>query len=386
MLGPLFENIDRQAIDQLIADGVSETQHLEYKERLPGRVPADKKEFLADVAAFANTSGGDLVFGVAEKRDGNGKPTGTPDFARGVGTVNVDAELLRLDSMIRSGITPRVPVRTVAVEGFPDGAVIVLRIPRTMTGPHMVVFEGHNRFYGRSNGGKFPLGIDDIRLAFNAASDAVERGFRFRDSRIAAVMSGETPVKIKGPALLLLIVPQNATIGIARFDPRSIGQGRVPLPISGGANGGWVAEGLVARANNGYTLVMRSGIVEMTHDFFREEKIERPISLLWVARETVGFVRRTVELLQTVNLHPPYVVLSTFIGVKDYPVAIITEFGSGYYERKFDRDLLTLPDVALPSADPADVIGALQPMFDAMWQAIGEWCDPHYGTDEAAKW
>lgn len=59
----------------------------------------------------------------------------------------------------------------------------------------MVVFERHNRFYGRSNGGKFLLGIDDIRLAFSASSDAIERVFRFRDGRIAAVMSGETPVK-----------------------------------------------------------------------------------------------------------------------------------------------------------------------------------------------
>lgn len=115
MLPPLFENIDQRTIGQLIADGVAETQRLEYKEQLPGTTSRDKTEFLADVAAFANSSGGDLIFGVAERRDADGKPTGIPENARGVGAVNADAELLRLDNMIRDGIVPRVPVRTLAV-------------------------------------------------------------------------------------------------------------------------------------------------------------------------------------------------------------------------------------------------------------------------------
>ena len=117
MLGPLFENIDKNAIDQLVADGVSEEQQLDYKEQLPGRAPSDKKEFLADVSAFANSSGGDLVFGIVERRDADGKPTGVPEAATGVGAVNSDTELLRLGNMIRDGIAPRVPTRMTAITG-----------------------------------------------------------------------------------------------------------------------------------------------------------------------------------------------------------------------------------------------------------------------------
>ena len=388
MLPAFQENIDRSAIDRLVASGMAESQRLEYKEKLPGQLPRDRSEFLADVAAFANSSGGDLVFGIVERRDGDGKPTGIPELARGLGAVNADAECLRMESIVRDGIAPRIPIKMALVDGFPDGPVIVVRIPRTGTGPHMVIFERHNRFYGRSNAGKFLLGIDDIRAGFAASADSINRTLRLRDDRIAAVVSGETPSRVNGAALHVLIVPENTASGTLPFDPRSVGLGRVPLPISGAANGGWVAEGIVARADAGYTLVMRNGVIETVHDFSRMRlSAERPISLLWMEREIVRFIRRSLELLRTIEVPPPYLVLVAFIGVRGHPVAIPADVGGGAYcARQFDRDLLILPNVELQTADQASIAAAMQPMFDVMWQAVGEWCDPNYGNGESAKW
>lgn len=53
------------------------------------------------MSSFANTTGGDLVFGVTEA---GGVPTGVP----GVATENVDQEILRIDGKIRSGLSPRI--------------------------------------------------------------------------------------------------------------------------------------------------------------------------------------------------------------------------------------------------------------------------------------
>jgi hypothetical protein len=275
-----------------------------------------------------------------------------------------------------------------AVTGFSAGPVEVLRVPRTTTGPHLVVFERHNRFYGRSNGGKFLFGIDDIRAVFNVSSDTAERAFRLRDARIAAVMAGDTPVKAKGGALLLLVVPHGALSGTSQIDPKAVRMEQIPLPMSGGANSGYVAEGVVLRADQGYSLVMRTGAVEGVYDFYREANPEhRLVPTLKLEREVVRFTRQAVALLQALDVMAPYHVFVALLGMKEYPLAAPTEFsGVAYYERRFDRDLLTLPDVVLPEADVSDLVARLQPMFDGMWQAVGYRCDPYYDSGEATKW
>ncbi len=388
MLPALFERIDKSAIDQLILGGVSESQWLDYKQQLPDSQPKAKTEFLADIASFANSSGGDLIFGVVERRDGEGKPTGTPEAARGVGaSVNIDSELLRLQHMINEGIAPRIPVRTVVVSGFPEGPILVLRIPRTITGPHMVTFERKNRFYGRTNTTRLLLDVESIRRLFNASADGVERALRFRDSRVAALVAGETPVRMTGAALILHVIPQFIA---TRFDVRGIGLGNVPMPMAGGGQPGYVAEGLVFRAERGYTLVMRdTAIVETAHNLSGEiDGKPRPVSPYWVARESVRFVRRVLEQFARLDVSAPYLVLSTFAGVKGREAALpAADIGGGaYVPRKFDRDLLALADVELPSADSSLVTAAMQPVFDSMWQALGEWRDPSYANGESAKW
>jgi predicted HTH transcriptional regulator len=47
--------------------GESENKTLDYKRDLPGQSEGEKKEFLYDASSFANTLGGDIVFGVEEQ-------------------------------------------------------------------------------------------------------------------------------------------------------------------------------------------------------------------------------------------------------------------------------------------------------------------------------
>lgn len=54
-------------IESLIADRVQEGPHLDFKRDLPSAWDASAKhELLADVTAFANSGGGDIVYGVDE--------------------------------------------------------------------------------------------------------------------------------------------------------------------------------------------------------------------------------------------------------------------------------------------------------------------------------
>ncbi len=76
----LFEKplngIDGNDILLLRENGVPESRTLEYKQQLPGTTEPEKEEFLRDVSAMANASGGVIVFGIATRKKGN---TGIPD-------------------------------------------------------------------------------------------------------------------------------------------------------------------------------------------------------------------------------------------------------------------------------------------------------------------
>ncbi|MEH2303471.1 MAG: RNA-binding domain-containing protein, partial [Nostoc sp.] len=104
MINKQFDLIDKIDIDALIYNGVAEKRTLEYKEKLPGNSDDDKKEFLADISSFANASGGDIIYGIQEQRDSNNKTTGIPEAANGVGAINSDAEIRRLENIIRDGV------------------------------------------------------------------------------------------------------------------------------------------------------------------------------------------------------------------------------------------------------------------------------------------
>lgn len=192
MINKPFEQIEKSDISALISNEVRENRMLDYKEKLPGSSDSDKTELLADVSSFANTAGGYILYGLREKRDGESKPTGIPENADGLQSINSGSEILRLESSIRTGIDPRVPgVRTKAIEGFPKGPVLVMWIPKSWSSPHMVIYKNHSRFYSRSSNGKYPLDVAEIRSAITLSESLPDRIRRLRDDHIAKIVAGE---------------------------------------------------------------------------------------------------------------------------------------------------------------------------------------------------
>ena len=81
----------------LIEDRVPEGKNIEYKSALPNNSDRDKKEFLADVSAFSNSSGGYILFGIFEK-------SGLPVDLKGLGDIDIDAAILRFENFLRDGM------------------------------------------------------------------------------------------------------------------------------------------------------------------------------------------------------------------------------------------------------------------------------------------
>jgi predicted HTH transcriptional regulator len=127
----------------LISSGVMEGKTIEYKRELPGGQDVDRKEFLADVSSFANTAGGDLLFGVKAVQ---GIPTELVVVAAG----DLDKELQRLDNLIADGLDPRIRYAHALVSLAGGRPVPIFRVERSWIAPHRVVFRGHDKFYARS--------------------------------------------------------------------------------------------------------------------------------------------------------------------------------------------------------------------------------------------
>ena len=198
MIPKPFDDIQKSHIDALIENAVREGKKIDYKAKLPGNSDGDKREFLADVSSFANSSGGDLLFGVNEEE-------GLPTEAPGLACINADAEIQRLDNILRDGLDPRIPgVQMRPVEGFRQGPVLLVRIPRSWASPHMVTFKGSSRFFARNNAGKYQLDVAEIRAAF-ALSEALPEKIRgFRADRLAKIIAGETPLPLKEGRMAVL--------------------------------------------------------------------------------------------------------------------------------------------------------------------------------------
>ena len=114
------------------------------------------------------------------------------------GTVaNVDSEILRLENIIRDGISPRIPgisTRSIEITGKPP--VVLIRIPRSWAQPHMVKVGGSSKFFSRNSAGKYQLDVDEIRAAFALSETTSEQIRNFRRERLAAIVAGETPVPL----------------------------------------------------------------------------------------------------------------------------------------------------------------------------------------------
>ncbi len=137
------------SVQSVAASGLSENDLFDLKADLQ---PAEHQRKI--VAAFANTRGGYLVFGVTNDR-------------QVVGVAN--DELPRdFGSKLRTGIEPSVEFRVgVPILVSPGRNAFVIEVPRSSRVPHAVLQNGSWAFLKRSaSGTNDPMSYEEIRLAF----------------------------------------------------------------------------------------------------------------------------------------------------------------------------------------------------------------------------
>ncbi len=209
---PLYQ-ISEKDIQDLIKFRVAERKTLDYKRDLPGDRTGDRDKFLAEVSSFANTSGGDLIFGI-DAPSGTGEPRSIP----GLELATPEAAKLRLEQFLQSGLRPSLPRHDIHYLQLNSGRyVLIVRIWQSWIGPHRL--GDYGAFYARNSAGKYQLDVGQLRQAFGLSESIIPRISAFRSERIAKVYADELPAPVEeGPRLLIHVVPPSAFAPFPELD------------------------------------------------------------------------------------------------------------------------------------------------------------------------
>jgi Putative DNA-binding domain len=160
-------------IDRLVADGVQESIHLEYK----SSAAIDVKQFdevARDVSSFANSDGGIIIYGVQEK--------GHLPIGKDGGVDHTKYNRERLENIISSGISPRIDdLRITQIPLTPTTSIYTVAIPKSFRGPHQA--RQDKKYYKRFNFKREPMEdyeINDIRARRKIIRPIIEIGISIR--------------------------------------------------------------------------------------------------------------------------------------------------------------------------------------------------------------
>ncbi|MBS1894046.1 MAG: ATP-binding protein [Actinobacteria bacterium] len=131
--GPMTDEL----LDSAVAEGVTETDELDWKSELPPMKGLSQTDFPKDIAAMANGAGGVIVYGVRETQKA---ATGRVDVGK---FDEVHERALR--SAAITAISPPVFGLKVHRLGAGGSRAIVVEVPSSVDGPHLIY---RNDYFG----------------------------------------------------------------------------------------------------------------------------------------------------------------------------------------------------------------------------------------------
>jgi Schlafen, AlbA_2 len=369
-------------LDELRENERAEGMLIDYKRDLYGSADGDKKEFLKDVTSFANTAGGHIIVGMAAT-------AGVPTHLVGVNS-NLDDEKLRLESLLRDRVEPRIlGVRLQPVPLATGRSALVIRIPKSWNPPHAVLQGKSRLIFARNSAGVHEASVDEMRMMFTTGATLLEQAREFQRRRMEEIHSGESqfPLPGEGGRLVLHIIPFTAFGSASSVDPRRVhGQQLTPIWCSGfnsgyNVDGYWTSSGGSTRA--GYVQVFRNGIIESAAGDVRAKDDEQRLVLY--ARDFEDHIATKIEAYMSALSHaevpPPLLVMLG--GVRMHGTTVIGNPLASYTE----KPVLRKPDFFLPVVSIEDYGSledyrrSLKPIFDAFWNAAGYAASQSYDQD-----
>lgn len=361
--------LDGTDLQWLIESGIPEGKTLEYKREIPDGSDSGKVKFLRAVTAFANTDGGDLIFGI-NAEDGVAKSLNPLDRSL------IDSNLQRLESLIASSTDPRlsgvllqqVPIST-------DSAVVVARVRRSWNSPHRIMVGNHVHYYARNSAGCYQMDASELRRAFTLSESFADRARNFREKRFAEFSKGNFPVKlIESGRIAIHAIPLSSFFSgnKIQLDQHSEALRNISPP---GATSwdfkynvnGWISYSSDQQnTSRSYTQLYRDGVVEgllPLGDNFSSKKLFYP----WHEEQIVEFLSKVLNAFRDIGIIPPI-----YIGI-----SLLDAYGYSMHNRyrhqshpisEFSSFMLPETQVDDIDLDPSIF---MKDSFDSVWNAFG---------------
>jgi hypothetical protein len=365
----------------LIDARVRESKTIEFKREIT-RTDEFTKKLLGTVASFANTEGGDIVFGIVENDGVATSLQQLPGF-------NPDGDLIRLRDLIRAHIEPKVygfALHPVELSG--GGHALVLRVPKTWSGAHLLTYGNDHRFYTRDGNGRRLMDVGEVRMAFSSADALPEKIRRLRLDRASAISTGDVPLPlVSRQALVVHLIPAKTfdslyecdLASVVQADQESNGRGLLtPIKTHGGRLGfdfdGCLEMDEHKSICHGYTKLFRNGLLESLDCHSVKERGETPEKLSWFSpyvyeEALIGVFPKWINALKAAKIEPPIFLAVSLIGMNGK----IPYTGSQYSDdglRPIRHDPLLLQPRLIESLDDSPKT-ILRPVFDLVWNACG---------------
>lgn len=373
LLAKRVQQVTEADLESLVASSIPESQIIDYKQTTVGGGDKDRYEFLADVSSFANSSGGEIIFGIAEAN-------GVPTQISGLTIPNSDQEILRLEQMARTGIRPPIiGIETRAIPLKGGNCAILMRIPKSWSRPHQIGQPGSFRFFGRSSNGKYQLDIDSLRTLFRQGPDLAERIRLFRAERLGKIVSNELLANVPdGSKIVAHIVPIDCFSNKTQIDfgPIRRDHGVLIALLHSGGQVRVNLDGQIATFNRSdgkvgaYAQLFRHGVVEVVkfvepweyhgHNFLPGQYFDEEIQ---------SIVSGMQRLYIAINVQAPVVVMVTLLDMEDRLMGAGKQYG---YERDrpFQSKQVVCPDVLIDDLSK-DARALAFPIVNLAWNAAG---------------
>jgi hypothetical protein len=359
-----FDSIKLNDISDSLSSLINENRAFELKRQLNLNNDKDKKEFLCDIASFANSDGGDILLGACEI-----------EGLIGLELISIDQQILQIESIINSGINPRVSYRIKSFKMENGNHAILIRIQSTAYKPHMVVQDQYYRFYIRNEAGKTQMDYLQIKHAFLGQEMQTNRMDQYVLQRTSEIISGNEPIKLTNyPMVIFHMIPIVNFLENIPFQYNwRLYEGNSFQPFSNLTNHVNIIKRhtfngyLLTLDNESFVEVKRNGVIEAVGTKvlckYSNEVDNKFFAITSVEEELlVGFMRY-IQLFIEIGLDFPALIYLNIYGLKDFEVPTFENSKNSINHLAFNSLLVEENEPNIPII--------FKPWFDMLYQAFG---------------
>lgn len=373
-----FEDINENDILYLIDNKVSEGKNLDFKAKFHQN-PSDseRKELSKDLSSFANSDGGDLVFGVCEK---DAKANSLSDDI-GVSLDKIEEvkeNFLRRSYDIVEPPIPNIKFKHLIVN---NRLIIIVRVEKSFNCPHRA---SDRTYYFRLERESKPMPTNQLRRLFFEGVNLEKDIKQFHLERIDDYRDGLSVVTIMNePKLLFHFFPVGSYLNNIKYEIGRSNFGLHPSKISSGASTIPTIDGVMSYSGpsnqisgvRACSVLFRNGICEIvTKINYRENEINKiPCKMLFLnyIEEIINeAISRSFDAMSALDAQGPYYVLCSLFDVQycsacyqydeDQPVVILR------------KNLLSYPILKLERLDSReDTLHCVDFIYELIWNTFG---------------